>query len=72
MIIGITGLIGSGKDTIADYLTTHHGFKRISFASSLKDSIAVIFGWNREYLEGTTKASREFRLGRSAWSILEC
>jgi len=67
MIIGITGLIGSGKDTIADYLTTHHGFKRISFASSLKDSIAVIFGWNREYLEGTTKASRVWREQKDEW-----
>lgn len=67
MIIGITGLIGSGKDTIADYLTTHHGFKRISFASSLKDAIAVIFGWNREYLEGTTKASRIWREQKDEW-----
>jgi len=67
MIIGITGLIGSGKDTIADYLTTHHGFKRISFASSLKDAIAVIFGWNREYLEGTTKASRVWREQKDEW-----
>lgn len=67
MILGITGLIGSGKDTIADYLTTHHGFKRISFASSLKDAIAVIFGWNREYLEGTTKASRAWREQKDEW-----
>jgi hypothetical protein len=67
IIIGITGLISSGKDTIADYLTTHHGFKRISFASSLKDAIAVIFGWNREYLEGTTKASRVWREQKDEW-----
>ena len=67
MILGISGLIGSGKDTIADYLTTHHGFKRVSFASSLKDAIAVIFGWNREYLEGTTKASRVWREQKDEW-----
>ena len=36
MIIGVTGFIGSGKDTIADYLVTEHGFKRLSFAGSLK------------------------------------
>lgn len=67
MIIGITGLIGSGKDTIADYLTTHHGFKRISFAASLKDAVAAVFGWNREYLEGTTKASRQWREQKDEW-----
>jgi hypothetical protein len=67
MIIGVTGLIGSGKDTIADYLCTFHGFKRMSFASSLKDAVANVFGWNREYLEGSTKASRAWREQKDEW-----
>jgi hypothetical protein len=67
MIIGITGLIGSGKDTIADYLTTFHGFKRMSYAASLKDAVAAVFGWNREYLEGSTKTSRAWREQRDEW-----
>ena len=67
IIIGITGLIGSGKDTIADYLTTHQGFKRISFAASLKDAVSAVFGWDREYLEGSTKASRAWREQIDPW-----
>jgi hypothetical protein len=67
MIIGVTGLIGSGKDTIADYLCTFHGFKRVSFAASLKDAVASVFGWDRELLEGSTKSSREWREKRDEW-----
>lgn len=67
MIIGITGFIGSGKDTIADYLTTFHGYKRISFAGTLKDACAAVFGWDRELLEGTTKSSREWREQLDVW-----
>ena len=67
MIIGITGFIGSGKDTIADYLTTFHGYKRISFAGTLKDAVASVFGWDRELLEGTTKSSREWREQLDLW-----
>lgn len=67
MIIGITGLIGSGKDTAADYLCTFHGFKRMSFASALKDAVAIIFNWDRELLEGSTKASREWREQVDTW-----
>jgi hypothetical protein len=66
-IIGITGLIGSGKDTIADYLITSHRFKRLSFASSLKDAVSAVFGWNRDMLEGTTTASREWREQVDPW-----
>jgi hypothetical protein len=67
MIIGITGFIGSGKDTIADYLTTFHGYKRISFAGALKDAVASVFGWDRELLEGITKSSREWREQIDPW-----
>ena len=67
MILAITGLIGSGKDTIADYLVTHHGFKRISFAASLKDAVSIIFNWDRELLEGTTKTSRQWREEVDEW-----
>ena len=67
MIVGVTGLIGSGKDTIANYLTTFHGFKKESFANSLKDAVAHVFGWDREMLEGTTKSSREWREQVDPW-----
>lgn len=63
----MTGFIGSGKDTIADYLTTFHGFKRISFAGTLKDAISAVFGWDRDLLEGTTKSSREWREQVDEW-----
>jgi hypothetical protein len=61
MLIGLVGLIGSGKDTVAAHLVDSHGFKRDSFAKSLKDATASIFGWDRELLEGQTKESREWR-----------
>lgn len=61
MIIGITGAIGSGKDTIADYLVKHHGFTRLSFAGKVKDVAAIVFGWDRTLLEGLTKESRAWR-----------
>jgi hypothetical protein len=67
MIIGICGLIGSGKDTVADYLVNVHGFRRESFAGTLKDAAAAVFGWDRTLLEGRTKASREWREQVDTW-----
>ena len=67
MIIGICGLIGSGKDTVADYLVNFHEFRRESFARSLKDAVASIFGWDRDMLEGRTKQSREWREQVDFW-----
>lgn len=66
-IIAVSGLIGSGKDTVADYLVTFHGFKRLSFAASLKDAVSSVFGWDREFLEGSTKHSREWREQVDTW-----
>lgn len=67
MIVGICGLIGSGKDTIADYLVNLHQFRRESFARSLKDAVAAVFGWDRDMLEGRTKQSREWREQVDFW-----
>jgi hypothetical protein len=67
MIIGICGLIGSGKDTIADYLQNIHQFRRESFAHTLKDAVACVFGWDRELIEGRTRESREWREQIDPW-----
>jgi hypothetical protein len=67
MIIGIVGLIGSGKDTIADYLQNIHQFRRESFAHTLKDAVSAVFGWDRELLEGRTRESREWREQVDPW-----
>lgn len=67
MIIGVCGLIGSGKDTIADYLVNIHEFRRDSFAATLKDAVSAVFGWDRTMLEGRTKQSREWREQPDEW-----
>ena len=67
MIIGVCGFIGSGKDTVADYLVNFHEFRRESFASTLKDACAAVFGWNRIMLEGRTKEAREWREQVDPW-----
>jgi hypothetical protein len=67
MIIGISGFQGSGKDTIADYLCNIYGFKRDSFAATLKDAVAAVFGWDRELLEGRTTESRQWRETVDLW-----
>jgi len=67
MIIGVCGFIGSGKDTVADYLVNLHHFRRESFANTLKDAVSAVFGWDRTMLEGRTKQAREWREQVDPW-----
>jgi len=67
MIIGVCGFIGSGKDTVADYLVNLHHFRRESFANTLKDAVSAVFGWDRTMLEGRTKQAREWREQQDPW-----
>ena len=63
-VISISGLIGSGKNTVANLiceLSPNLNFQRISFAARLKDTIATLFHYDRDLLEGSSVLSREWR-----------
>lgn len=66
MIYGICGYIGSGKDTIGQYLLKK-GYVKLSFAGVLKDVLSIMFDWEREIIEGDTEESREFRNKEDKW-----
>lgn len=66
-VISVSGFIGSGKDSVADYLISEHGYKKLSFAGSLKDAVSVIFGWDRELLDGVSVESRVWREQVDPW-----
>lgn len=36
IVVGLTGMAGCGKDTVADFLVANHGFTRIAFADPLR------------------------------------
>lgn len=64
MLIGLSGLIGSGKNTAARLIQQEfpeYDFQTLSFAKTLKDAVSVMFGWERSLLEGDTNESRLFR-----------
>ena len=61
MIIGLCGNQGSGKDTVANILVSEYGFIKLTFASTLKDIVAILFSWQRDLLEGLTEESRLWR-----------
>jgi len=60
-IIGLAGFIGSGKDTVGDILVDNYNFKKLSYADRLKDTIATMFDWDRDMIEGQTPHSRKWR-----------
>ena len=71
-LYGIIGLQGSGKDTIADYLVLKKHFVKTSFAKKLKDIISILFGWNRDLVEGSTIESREWRNTEDSFWKISC
>jgi len=62
MILGLTGLKGSGKDTAAKYLVEKHGWVNVKFADTLKNMIRLMLSeaqYSKEmierYVEGDLK-----------------
>lgn len=49
VVIGISGYVGSGKTSLADYFIQGHGFRRLSFADKIRE-IMVVLGVDMETL----------------------
>ncbi|MBS7457687.1 adenylate kinase [Coralloluteibacterium stylophorae] len=49
-IIGITGKARTGKDTLAEYLVSDHGYVRIGFADPIREFVAELTGFSVEQL----------------------
>ncbi len=56
VLIGLAGLIGSGKDTVADILVRDHGFVKISFADKMKRIAKDAYDFTDEQLWGPSSA----------------
>ena len=75
-IIGLTGLIGAGKTTVAQVLEDE-GYEHLAFADGLKEVVALTYGLPLELLMGDTPASREWRetkiinIGKTPRQILQ-
>jgi hypothetical protein len=67
ILLGLCGKIGSGKDSVANYLKTNYDFHVFSFANILKDILSVAFGWDRCLLQGDTIESRKWREEIDVW-----
>lgn len=62
MIIGLSGIAGSGKDSTANIIINkYQNWAKVSFANAMKNSAACMFGLPRELLEGDTAKSRKWR-----------
>ena len=55
MIIGLSGKKRVGKDTVADYLVSDHGFIKYSFADPIKEVSRILFNFTEEQLYGDDK-----------------
>jgi hypothetical protein len=62
LIIALSGRMGVGKDTIADYLVSNYGFVKIAFADSLKRVINELFGVPLDVLYDSEKKNIHYPL----------
>ena len=68
LIIGLCGLAGVGKDTVAELLATHCGAARIAFADALRAEICTAYSLDPVYL--TRRETKEHPI--SALALARC
>jgi dephospho-CoA kinase len=62
-IIAICGYKRSGKDTISEYISHHHGHKHIKIAGKLKDVVKILFNFTDKQIEADEKELTDERWG---------
>lgn len=72
-IIGLSGIPGSGKTTIAQILEKERGYRRLSFGGHLKETAKFIYGIEDRFIYGTQADKEEIipSLGISGRFILQ-
>lgn len=63
LVICLTGAERVGKDTIADYLVSNHGFSKYSVADPIKQAAQLILGLTDEQVHGPAKDELDPVLG---------
>jgi hypothetical protein len=71
IIIGISGVKYSGKDTFGDYIVENYGFHKLSFARPIKDSLAAIFHFTPDQIDGDLKEVVDEYWGHSPRELLQ-
>lgn len=76
MIIGLSGLAGSGKDFISDILVHRHNFVKVAFADPLKRICKEIFDFSDEQLFGASRSrnipDKRYERGLQTFTYPEC
>ena len=70
-IILLAGVKRCGKDTVADYLCSKHGFSKLSFAAPLKAICQYTFDLTTEQVDGADKEKIDERYNKSARQIIQ-
>jgi hypothetical protein len=58
-LIGLTGMAGAGKSTVAKILVERHGFVEVAFADRLKKLVGELFGFTKDQLWGPSSIRNE-------------
>jgi hypothetical protein len=70
-VVAICGFKRSGKDTIANYLSSHYGFVHVKIAEPLKDAVKILFNLSDDQVEGGDKELIDSRWGVTPRQIMQ-